>query len=532
MRPERLNLLRLTALLLALSLGLAQTAPRSADQWYAQGQGQLKAQQYPQAAASFEQAVRLNPSAANWRWLAEASVLAGDTERASQAYAEAVRLYRAKNDPVTAQALENRAAQFRQDASFYLLDQPASTLGPACATKRAKFEPVSGLLMGMYVDEQGIGSDGRFNVASLPAENFAVYFRYFSWRSPVTSSGEALFPARFARAARLAGAAIHLAVEPDFPLQDVTEASILPLARAAKDAGVPIFLRFAGEFNDPANAWSRDPALYRAKFRLVHDVMARVAPNVAMVWMPMPSRLDIIDAYFPGDDAVDWVGISLYSVPFRNGVANDSTQNVNPLDVLRPFYDKYACQHPFQISEYGASHRSLAAPQQDFTAFSVQKLRTLFWGAAMQFPRLKNINWLNLDMTTSAFTQAKIAERRNDYYLQDSPAKLAAYREVLAQPYFQTRFQDALKMARPAPFPAAVPSGNLRGAVLLSTPAAPSRVNLRLDGQPITVQQELPYMFSLSAAQLTPGSHTLSFSALGQSGRVLLEKKQTFTVQR
>ena len=530
MRPERLNFLRLTALLLTLSLGLAQTAPRSADQWYAQGQGQFKAQQYSQAAQSFEQAVRLNPSAANWRWLAEAAVLAGNNERAAQAYAEAVRLYRAKNDPVTAQALENRAALFRQDASFYLLDQPPSSLGPACATRRAKFEPVSGLLMGMYVDEQGIGADGRFNLASLPAQNFAVFFRYFSWRSPLTSSGEALFPARFARAARLAGAAIHLAVEPAFPLQDVTEASILPLARAARDSGVPIFLRFAGEFNDPANAWSRDPALYRAKFRLVHDVMARLAPNVAMVWMAMPSRLEVIDAYFPGDDAVDWVGLSLYSVPFRNGVAGDSTLNINPLDVIKPFYDKYACQHPVQLSEFATSHRSLAAPQQDFTAFAVEKLRTLLWGAAMQYPRLKNVNWLNLDMTTSAYTQAKVSERRNDYRLQDSPAKLAAYREVLAEPYFQTQFKDALKVARPAPFPAALPSGNLRGAVLLSTPQPPERIELTLDNQPLASGQTPPYTFALDA--LSAGPHTLTLTARGAGGKVLLSRQQTFSVQR
>ena len=383
--------------------------------------------------------------------------------------------------------------------------------------------------------EDGIAPDGTLTAGSRLGRKLAVYFRYFTLRDPRGLSPDQIFPVKLAQAVRAAGGSLHLALEPGVPLQTITEASLTPFAQAASAAGIPIFLRFAGEFNDPGNAWSRDPALYRAKFRLVHDVMAREAPNVAMVWMPMPSRLEVIDAYFPGDDAVDWVGISLYSVPFRNGDTGDSTLNQNPLDVLRPFYDKYACQHPFQISEFASSHRSEAKPGVDYTAFAADKLRTLFWGAYLKYPRLKNINWLDLSMIGGDFIQNnKTTERRNDYRLFSSAAKLSAYRELLAQPYFLTAAPgaQAASAARPQPFPARLRvTGDVPGALYLKTFGTPTALNLSLDGVAVPTLKTLPYSFTLGAARLTPGEHSLKLIVKGAKGQTLIEQVQMFTVQ-
>ena len=47
-----------------------------------------------------------------------------------------------------------------------------------------------------------------------------------------------------------------------------------------------IFLRFASEMNGDWTNYHNNPAEYRRKFRLVHQVMRRRAPNVATVWCP------------------------------------------------------------------------------------------------------------------------------------------------------------------------------------------------------------------------------------------------------
>ncbi|GHF59508.1 tetratricopeptide (TPR) repeat protein [Deinococcus metalli] len=515
-----------SALLCLSAAGLA-AAPRTADQWYAAGQAQLRAGQLRAAADAFARSAALNPSAANWRALADTRVRLGDYEAATQAYDRAIAGYRGRGDSVTARALEALAAPYRQDAALFVLNA-ASTPAPACQRALAKFEPATGVYLGAYVDEWGLGADGRLRLPAPLDAGLAVYFRYFTLRAP--GQGE-VFPTRFAQAVKAAGGAMHVALEPGLPLRQVTEATVLPFAQAAAASGVPIFLRFAGEFNDPANEWSRDPALYRAKFRLVHDVMARVAPNVAMVWMMMPSRLETVDAYFPGDDAVDWVGLSLYSVPFQNGDRAQPGLRVNPLDVLDPIYRKYACAHPIQVSEYASAHRSGAAPGVDYTDFAVQKLRELYWGAVLKYPRLKNVNWLNIDMGSSAFVQPKAVARRNDYTLPGVDAKVAAFRELLGVDTFRTAFAAMTTVHVPQPFPARVQLREpLQGALWLKTFSAPARVTVRVDGQPVPVGAALPYRFTLPAT-LAPGAHTLTVTATGEDGKTLISRVQRFDVQ-
>ncbi|THF85245.1 hypothetical protein E7T09_17260 [Deinococcus sp. KSM4-11] len=518
----------LTGILTLCSTPLAVALPHTADGWYAQGQQELRAGHLQAAAAAFGRAAAQNPSAANWRAMADVLVRLNDFQGATQAYDRAIQGYRSRGDTVTARALDTLAAPYRQDAALYVLNASTPAPAPACQRTLAKFEPATGLYLGTYVDEQGVGPDSTLRLPAPLNAGLAVYFRYFTLRAP--GQGEA-FPTRFAQAVKASGGAMHVALEPGLPLRQITEATLLPFARAAAASGVPIFLRFAGEFNDPVNEWSRDPALYRAKFRLVHDVMARVAPNVAMVWMVMPSRLEVLDSYFPGDDAVDWVGLSLYSVPFQNGDRAQPGLRVNPLDVLDPIYRKYACAHPIQVSEYASAHRSGAAPGVDYSDFATQKLREMYWGAALRYPRVKNINWLNIDMQSSAFVQPRVPARRNDYHLPGVPAKEAAFRDLLGVDTFRRTFAATDPVHVPQPFPTRLQLREaLQGALWLKTFEVPTKLTLTLDGQPVPVDTTLPYRFTLPAG-LSPGTHTLSITASGRDGKPLVTKVQTFDVQ-
>ncbi|WP_424950627.1 hypothetical protein [Deinococcus sp.] len=394
------------------------STPHTADGWYAAGQ-----------------AAALNPSAANWRQLGETYRQAGHVEAASLAFDQA-------------------------SSKVRLLGQPLLP-DPACRPPLARLEPASGLLLGTYVAEAGLNRPDQ-GVPALqppaPGAAFAAYFRYFTLTAP--GQGE-VFPTRFVLAVRAAGGAVHLAAEPGVPLSQITESYILPFAQAARAAGVPIYLRFAGEMNDPTNAWSRDPAAYRAAFVRVANVIHRVAPNVAMVWMPMAPRLENVAAYYPGPGAVDCAGLSLYSVPFENGQLGRPNLARHPADAIEGFYRQNACTHPVQLSEYAASHRSQAAPGRDFTAFAVQQMREVYWGAMLHFPRLKNINWLDLDMSAAPgvnkeamhlkdTVHLKNTVRLNDYRLYAVPAKLEVLREVLDEPYFQARHSARRTLRAPS----------------------------------------------------------------------------------
>ncbi len=506
----------------------AQTSFRNADQWYTAGQAFYKLADYKQAEQAFLNAVKLNPTAVNWRWLGESRVKLENYDGASLAFGKAINLYRKiKGQEITANALEAMTNQYRQEGEFYWLDSAKPD-----NAKLAKLEPDSGMLLGSYVDETGINrQDGRINTMERVGTGFAVYFRYFNLIEPQNATDQKpFFPTRFAAAVKRTGAAMHLALEPKIPLARVTEKLVTAFAREAAKSGVPTYLRFAAEFNDPANEWSRNPKLYIEKFRLVHDIMARIAPNVAMVWMPMASRFEVIDQYFPGNTYVDWVGLSLYSLPFVNGNMNDSGERINPLDVIKNFYAKYTVRHPMQISEYGSSHRTLAAANQDFSLFAQTKLRMLFWGAYLKMPKLKNINWLDIDMIDGKYVASnRQIERRNDYRLF-VPGKREAYRELFFEPYFLPRFDLENLVKRPLPMPEVLKFyGILRlGAWVKTYAPYIAKVDYFLDGKRISSSDRLPYAFELNTNTIKTGQHILELRAFDARGKQLIARQKVF----
>jgi hypothetical protein len=106
-------------------------------------------------------------------------------------------------------------------------------------------------------------------------------------------------------------------------------------------AGVPVIVRFAHEMNGAWYAWGQQPAAYVAAFRRLADAVHAGAPGSAMLWAPnygggypfaggavagsadaavldtdgdgaVTGADDPYAPYWPGDAAVDWVGLSLY----------------------------------------------------------------------------------------------------------------------------------------------------------------------------------------------------------------------------
>lgn len=115
------------------------------------------------------------------------------------------------------------------------------------------------------------------------------------------------------------------------------------LAAAWTEHGVATFVRFAHEMNGSWYPWGQQPEPYVAAFRTVADAV-HAAPASAMVWAPnegsgypfaggpheaapgsaaraaldtngdgdLTAADDPYAPYWPGEDAVDWVGMSLY----------------------------------------------------------------------------------------------------------------------------------------------------------------------------------------------------------------------------
>ena len=161
------------------------------------------------------------------------------------------------------------------------------------------------------------------------------------------------------------------------------------LAENINKIGTKTLIRFACEMNDETNSWyTSNYALYIEKFRYVADIFHKYAPNCAMVWSPNFYPANNMEFYYPGDNYVDYVGISAYSEyqpetdPLGQGV--DRSRFAALLDNIVALYGH---KKPIMISECGASYvdRKTGA---DLTEFASTQLKDLFTYLPIKYPRV------------------------------------------------------------------------------------------------------------------------------------------------
>lgn len=403
----------------------------------------------------------------------------------------------------------------------------------------ALHEPPIGTYLGAYVEQEpDIGLNKMFRITFLLNNNHAIYFRYHRLIRPEEATEiRPIFPDKFVAAAHNSGAAVHLAYEPAIPMREITEEIVRPFAEAARDSETPIFLRFASEFNDLGNEWSRDSKLYIEKFRLVSKVMREVAPNVAMVWSPMAYRLNVIDSYYPGKEYVDWVGVNFYNTIFVNGDPKQPGWAVHPLNLLEPIYKKYSQQHPIQISEYAAAHH-VGSDTRDFSEFAIAKMRALYYGVMLKYPRVKNINYFSVDtINDDPKPNKRSAARLSNYSLLDNEVMRKVYVELFKQPHFlQFVLREGEQLEKlpdtPRPFPRLISkkAGLVRGASWVYAEFPITKVEYLLNNKPLSSSNALPFEFQFDPSKLS-GSQTLNIRARDKAGKVFLERTVKFDVQ-
>lgn len=209
---------------------------------------------------------------------------------------------------------------------------------------------------------------------------------------------------------RADGHMMLLTLEPAHGLAAVTEETATTLAKdlaAFNEDGVPVVVRFAHEMNGSWYSWSQQPEEYITAFRTLAASVHRHAPGSAMMWAPnygggysfaggqyeakagtpafaaldtnadgvLTMNDDAYAPYYPGDESVDWVGMSLYhwgsKYPWSENELPEATKFAEQLtgnyagangddSVLPDFYQVYGEQHgkPVAIPETAALLRT------------------------------------------------------------------------------------------------------------------------------------------------------------------------------
>ncbi|GAA0998941.1 glycoside hydrolase family 26 protein [Subtercola frigoramans] len=271
---------------------------------------------------------------------------------------------------------------------------------------------------------------------------------------------------------RANGGSLLLTLEPAAGLAVVTDevaADVADLTNSINREGVPVILRFAHEMNGSWYAWGQQPAEYISTFRRVAHAIHERAPGTGMMWAPnnadgypftggassaAPGSPDfkLLDTngdgtitladhpyapYYPGDDAVDWVGMSLYhwgsAYPWGENEMPEEGKFVAQLTgtyigaqgderAAPDFYQVYGVDHakPVAIPETGAFviHRGDDAGE---LAIKQAWWRQVFSAdIAVRFPNLKMINWFEWDKL-----EAEVHQRVDWTVVNDAPTRHA-----------------------------------------------------------------------------------------------------------
>ncbi|OXM86116.1 stalk domain-containing protein [Paenibacillus rigui] len=405
-----------------------------------------------------------------------------------------------------------RAEQIRTVAELYMstsnVDELKKQALPSSG-KLAKFEPEYGMYIGMYSEQDPAMQNNFTRSESLYGKKHALYLAY--------SQVGGAFPKQYAVRAKEAGAALQIAWEPRNGLDSVQDDAYLrEWARAAKASGIPIFLRYASEMNGNWVVWHGDPQKYIEKFRLVHDVMAEEAPNVAMVWSPGDVPAYSMDVYYPGDDYVDWVGVSLYTEPYENGdPAQANMQATTPIERLDYLYKTYSDRKPLMISETAVSHYA-HIPQESFTEYGLLNLHRLYEVMPLKYPRLKSITYFNVDL--------KDRESRNNYLLGANDAMKKLYSRMIASPFYLTKVEQGTKPADNTGHIRMLPEGNTFSERTKITPWVKipdiyiGKLDYSINGSLIATQTEPPFGIELEAGSVPEGS-SLQLEVYNRSGQ-------------
>ncbi len=295
------------------------------------------------------------------------------------------------------------------------------------------------------------------------------------------------------------GGIFLITLEPEHGLASIQEADVdvfVAWCAGWAEKGASIMVRFAHEMNGAWYPWSMRPALYREKFRLLAERLHARLPDAAMLWAPNEAgyypfghfremtRAAYLDGghgteadwtlldtngdgvllqddpyapFYPGDDAVDWVGMTVYhwgtaypwhfnTLPEADKFAQVLTGTYNGSNgdqTWAPdFYAEWAEGHgkPMMIPETGALFRpgiasnapSAWPPQQthDEVAIKTAWMEQVYSAEqlAARFPRLKGINWFNHYKRENEAQQDLV-----DWTVTRQPVVLSSYQATLRQ---------------------------------------------------------------------------------------------------
>ncbi len=485
------------------------------------------AESLPPELVRLQAEARASNTATAWRALADAAARLGQHRQAAEAYMRESAIY-ARTDMQASEAERMKAESHQATLALYHREEATAADRRRLYTG-ARLEPQTGCYLGAFIDhddelpwhlEDGRrhGDVARFE--ELTGRPHASYFSYLSYGMP--------FPTQWVADLRAHDAVPHIAWEPDDIRRVQDDDYLRTFAAAARDSHWPIFIRFAGEMNGDWTPYHADPAAYRRAFAIVHRAF-RDAPNVAVIWCPNAIPLANLDAWYPGDENCDWVGVNFYNVLYLDDDPKNPGDRIHPTDLLDPIYQRYSSRKPIAICEYAATHQSHLDPQPR-PEYAARRMQELYAALVTRYPRVKLVDWYDCNN----MAHARPGRRLNNYLLTDEPQVLDAYRDATEPSWFLNGWQGpeppfADRVWKPLTGRATLARDVVLRATLRCWTNAP-RMYFLWDGQVVHATSD-PRARGLHLHNVALGSHLLRVVVQDEQNRPVASRQYRSRIQ-
>jgi len=217
--------------------------------------------------------------------------------------------------------------------------------------------------------------------------------------------------------------------QPDYSLEAIVSGEhddyIRQYAQDIKTSAVPIYLRPMHEMNGDWYPWGENingnkPEKFKEVWIHIHDIFEREGvANVEWVWSPNvgePVRNPTypMNAYYPGDYYVDWLGLDGYNYAGSRDMPWYTFEQIfasSYSEILAVSPDK-----PLMIAETGSDETG---------GSKAQWIEDMQSALPIKFPNVKALIWFNQD------------EDLSELRIDSSQPALRAYRGLVNDPYFR-----------------------------------------------------------------------------------------------
>ncbi len=186
-------------------------------------------------------------------------------------------------------------------------------------------------------------------------------------------------------------------------------------AAEVKKLNRPVFIRFAHEADNPFYPWSpkggNTPEEFKNAWQYVHDFFIHNGADNA-IWVWNPWKPEAVNAYFPGKDYVDWIGVT--------------NLNYGSADTAKKWFSMQELYYPFHINPvFNSGLPVMLAEMGSLTSEGKQDewFKGAFHSFKQKFPEIKATVFFNSGVDQNL--PAGINGQKLDWRIQ-SPAAVFA----------------------------------------------------------------------------------------------------------